>query len=279
MVDIFEEPGYDLQTECENEPDKYFCESYDSFYENRTFEEYEKENRTEYYRLQKEFLKQYNERTEFDHAVNITCMIGFLITIAVGVAILILFSKFRTPHGQSVETKSDLQSEQNKSKKQLLLGFTVLNFCVNLGTSICLFYFLRFWDLQTYTVPFILIFYLAESYLLFLYQTYNWPFTLTFRIIFLIHDLAFFITQTIITLTKSWRGPRYLEYDCDHFDVNSCNEFDYDNDSDILTCKTKREENCEYAKLMNSKMFKINSAFATLFGVSFLLGIGKVSML
>ena len=284
LVDIFEKPSYDLETVCGNEPDKYFCEPYDSFYRNRTFEEYGKENRTEYYRIQKDFLKQHNERTEQDHAVNITCMIGFLITIAVGVAIIILFSKFRNSHDQSVETyqtNSELQSEQNKSKKQLVLGFTVLNFCVNLGISTCLFYFLRFWDLQTYTVPIILIYYLAESYLLFFYQTYNWPFTVTFRIIFLIHDLAFFITQIIITLTKSWR-PRYPEHYCDPFDINSCDEFDYYNDyNDISpeTCKSRREEKCENAKLMNPKMFKINSAFAALFGVSFLLGIGKVSML
>ena len=60
-----------------------------------------------------------------------------------------------------------------------------------------------------FTIPIIAGYYILEGSLFFGCRAFIWPFTLTFRIIWMLHDFTYFFTYAV---EASWNKGAYLNY-------------------------------------------------------------------
>ena len=83
-------------------------------------------------------------------------------------------------------------------------------------------------------MPIIAVYSTLEVCLFFGCQKYNWPLTLTFRILFVLHDLAYFITYALLAVLNYDES----KYDCDWI-TEDCAEYpnDYAVGCNILVAK------------------------------------------
>ena len=85
--------------------------------------------------------------------------------------------------------------ELSSTKK--VLGLLIITNCVFYGTLIPIILSADTFEFAVYSIAIILGYNILEALLFFGCQSYNWPCTLTFRIIWVLHDFACFITFVI----------------------------------------------------------------------------------
>jgi hypothetical protein len=114
-------------------------------------------------------------------------------------------------------------------------------------------------------VPIVAFYNIVEITLFFRFQMYNWPFTLIFRIIFVLHDFAYFIAYVLI----GGQNGEYYGSQCKSFS-QKCTDPDLLSDllSDQFDCGLK-EHYCEMAA---SGYYSIASC--VFFFFTFAIGIG-----
>ena len=85
-----------------------------------------------------------------------------------------------------------LNSPELRKLRRLLIGSLFVNFLNYVAILI------SSWIIDLYipffSIPIIAVYYILEGSLFFGRQAYNWPCTLTFRVIWVLHDLAYYIT-------------------------------------------------------------------------------------
>ena len=95
-----------------------------------------------------------------------------------------------------------LNSPELKAIRRNLFGLLVVNFLIYvtilIPLSLCAMPNTAF-----YSIPIIAGYYVHEGSLFFGCQVYNWPCTVTFRIIWALHDFCYFITYAVKTSESS----------------------------------------------------------------------------
>ena len=86
-----------------------------------------------------------------------------------------------------------LNSPELRRLRRLLIGLLVVNF-LNYVAILISSWMTDLFDMLFFSIPVIAVYYILEGSLFFGRQAYNWPCTLTFRIIWLLHDFAYFVT-------------------------------------------------------------------------------------
>merc|ERR1712242_88760 len=90
-----------------------------------------------------------------------------------------------------------------------------------------------------YSVPIILAYNIIEASCLFGFDAYNWSCTLTFRMIWVLHDFAYFITfavfLSVLDIHSRWDPEEYERCIVEH-----CNN-DYYNEFYCQECNSHRE--------------------------------------
>ena len=85
------------------------------------------------------------------------------------------------------------------------------------------------YNFPIYSVPIIAAFYVAEGGAFFGCQGYSWAASVTFRILFLIHDFSYFVTYAVLgAKTGNYKNPGVWHWDCnepgykDEYDDDYC---------------------------------------------------------
>ena len=102
-----------------------------------------------------------------------------------------------------------LYSPELRKLRILLIGLLVVNF----STYVVILILSSLTDMLNtalYSTPIITGYYILEGSFFFGCQAYNWPCTLTFRIILLLHDFAYFITYALFA---AFYPPTYLDHE------------------------------------------------------------------
>ena len=111
----------------------------------------------------------------------------------------------------AVETPK-LNSPELKPLRGALLGLLVVNFLIYVAILIPLSLNANP-DTAVYSVAIIAGYYILEGSLFFGCQAYNWPCTVTFRVFWILHDFAYFVTYAVLAAEikyyKEKYGPSY----------------------------------------------------------------------
>ena len=102
-----------------------------------------------------------------------------------------------------------LNAPELRPLRRLLLGLLVVNFLIYAAFLIPLSLYADPIS-AVYSVGIIACYYILEGSLFFGCDTYNWPCMLTFRIILVLHDFAYFIAYAYVS---AWYKGKYLNYD------------------------------------------------------------------
>ena len=149
-----------------------------------------------------------------------------------------------------------LDSPEFSYKRKALLGLIITNSIIYGAALIPLV--LNVWNLEypIISIPIILFYNILEVSLFFGCQAYNWPCTLTFRILWVLHDFSYFITYgaSIAYFYLNWEPDVY------YCDFTSCIDHPYVCEDSKYLCKEAR-----------SFPFAVSSSF--FFLVTFSLGI------
>ena len=177
-----------------------------------------------------------------------------------------------------------LNAPELRPLRRLLLGLLVVNFLIYAAVLIPLS--LNADPISAViSVAIIAGYYILEGSLFFGCETYNWPCTLTFRIIWVLHDFAYFITYAN---ASAWYKGKYLDYDkpiedweeyckdqysyvCEYYD--NLEEF-CDNDPNDWRCKDQCIGGPSYNFCYNYFAFDVACTF--FFLLAFGLGIGII---
>ena len=118
-----------------------------------------------------------------------------------------------------------LDSPKLKPLRRTLLGLLVVNFLIYVTILIPLS-LNAMPGAAVYSIAIIAGYYILEGSLFFGCQTYNWPCTVTFRVIWVLHDFIYFITYAVSASNiKSYEekyGPSYWEDECDKWQDSQC---------------------------------------------------------
>ena len=118
---------------------------------------------------------------------------------------------------------SYLNTVHLKSSRSLLLGLLITNMVLYV-ILIPLSLFAEPWS-AVISVPVILVYYIIETSCFFGCQAYNWPCTLTFRIIWALHDFSYFITYAVNAAYYGYYKDNYyhnIYYQYFVYDVCCC---------------------------------------------------------
>ena len=125
----------------------------------------------------------------------------------------------------NVQELSKSDSPQTKSTKRAIGALIITNCLIYGPILITLSLYSYRLDFAAYSVALILAYNIIEASCFFGCDAYNWPCTLTFRIIWILHDLAYFITFAVYaSIYSSWDTARYK------YCIETCNnDYYYDN--------------------------------------------------
>ena len=115
-------------------------------------------------------------------------------------------------------TSPELSSTRIKS----VLGCLIFTNCMFYGVLIASVLFSWSLEFASYSIAIVLGYNILEAVLFFGFQVYNWPCTLVFRIMWVIHDFAYFVTFAV---GASWYKDGFYNEE----DYEDCwkNETDY----------------------------------------------------
>merc|ERR1712150_16198 len=135
--------------------------------------------------------------------------------------------------------QKSLKAPDLLKSRQVLLGLTVGQILIYLTLLIPLPLYTRF-DFVLYSVAIIAGYNILEVSLFFGCQKYNWPCTLTFRIVFAIHDFAYFITYAVFA--ADYYGYYYYDKEenkliCDYWKQDYCPELLDEYPDEIKNCR------------------------------------------
>merc|ERR1712131_113406 len=120
-------------------------------------------------------------------------------------------------------------SPELKSTKRAIGALIITNCLIYCPILITLSLYWYQLDFAAYSVALIVAYNIIEASCFFGCDAYNWPCTLTFRIIWLLHDFAYFITFAIFASNYHWRWDpegykNCTEYYCDDYKyIYECN--------------------------------------------------------
>ena len=179
-----------------------------------------------------------------------------------------------------------LNSPELRPIRRNLFGLLVVNFLIYVTILIPLSLNADP-DTAVYSVAIIAGYYILEGSLFFGCQAYNWPCTLTFRIIWALHDFAYFITNA--WLAAYYKGTYYPngiedwdEYCRINYHLYACYNFDdrdeycdYNNSND-WKCPDYCTKYPSSTKFSCNNFYAFNVACTFFFLLAFGLGIGTI---
>ena len=109
-----------------------------------------------------------------------------------------------------------LNSPELRSTKKAI-GSLVATNCIIYGAILTPLTLCTELDFAAYSIAVILAYNIMESFCLFGCKAYNWPLTLTFRIVWILHDFAYFITFAVF-------APNYHSYSNSKYCIENDND-------------------------------------------------------